>query len=346
MKKRTRVFLFVSTGILVLGLGTGLVASYMGGFQNLVLIGTDGPDELAYVPRDAQMVAYADVHTIATSALSQKMHETAQGKRPENTFEEHTGVNIERDVDHVLATATGSSDSTTQQPPLVLARGRFDAVRIEGAMREQGATVQDYRGTRLLALAAEKGHGDIALAFVEPNLVAFGPTALVRRAIDLKIDRTGSIKENAEVMGMIRDVKNGDTWAVARFDAIARRATLPPAIAGRLPAINWFSATTNVDDGVHGSIRAEARDDAAAQDLRDVVRGFMALARMQAGNKAGFGLLVDSLQLSGEGKDVTLSFSVPAEMFDQLAAMRAQHGVQGAPSTPATPAPPGPRPGA
>jgi hypothetical protein len=35
MTNRTRRFLFVATGILVVGLGTGLVASYMGGLQGL-----------------------------------------------------------------------------------------------------------------------------------------------------------------------------------------------------------------------------------------------------------------------------------------------------------------------
>ena len=50
MTNRTRRFLFVATGILVVGLGTGLVASYMGGLQGLTLIGGNGPAELEYVP--------------------------------------------------------------------------------------------------------------------------------------------------------------------------------------------------------------------------------------------------------------------------------------------------------
>jgi hypothetical protein len=43
MTKRTRVFLGVACGILVVGLGTGLVTAYVGGFQNLVILGGTGP---------------------------------------------------------------------------------------------------------------------------------------------------------------------------------------------------------------------------------------------------------------------------------------------------------------
>ena len=41
MTKRTRLFVVIAAGILVVGLGTGLLASYMG-IQNLTLIGGNG----------------------------------------------------------------------------------------------------------------------------------------------------------------------------------------------------------------------------------------------------------------------------------------------------------------
>ena len=73
MTKRTRLFVAIASGILVVGLGTGLMAAYVGGFQNLTIIGNDGPDELAYVPADAGFVAYADVRDVMASELRQKL---------------------------------------------------------------------------------------------------------------------------------------------------------------------------------------------------------------------------------------------------------------------------------
>ena len=67
------------------------------------------------------------------------------------------------------------------------------------------------------------------------------------------------------------------------------------------------------------TLRAEARDDEAANNLRDVVRGFLALGKMQAGGRPEIQMMMQSLELSGTGKTVALSFSVPAEVFDIIA---------------------------
>jgi hypothetical protein len=174
----------------------------------------------------------------------------------------------------------------------------------------------------------------MAAAFMESGLLAFGPVDAVHRAVDMKTSHGTSIKDNAEVMRLVKGVKDGDAWAVARFDALAGRTPLPPEIASRLPAIQWFSASSNIDDGIRAIVKAETRDDQAAQDLREVIRGFMALARMQAGNKAEFSALINSLQLSGDGKDVTLAFSVPPEMLDALATLRAHRDTGRAPGLP------------
>ena len=39
---------------------------------------------------------------------------------------------------------------------------------------------------------------------------------------------------------------------------------------------------THIDGGVTGTLRAEARDDQSAENLRQVVQGFLALGRLQS----------------------------------------------------------------
>src|SRR6185436_5585144 len=91
--------------------------------------------------------------------------------------------------------------------------------------------------------------------------------------------------------------------------------------------------------GIDGVISAEARDDQAAQDLRQVVQGFVALGRMQAGpNHPEIADFLNSLQLTGQGRTVTLGFSIPAAMIDTLGALRAGRPGQAQPSpAPQTP---------
>jgi hypothetical protein len=318
MKKRTRLFLVGTVGVLVFGLGTGLLASYVG-IQNFAIIGSNGPEELSYIPSDARMIAFADVRSVAGSELRQKLRQFEPSADDKNQFETQTGIDIENDIDTVLAAAWPNVG--TDGPPLVLARGRFDAVRIEGLIREHGGSVEDYKGKRLLI--APESNNVMAVAFVEPGLVAAGAVIAVKRAIDIKQSGTGNVTENAEVLKLIKDADDGNAWAVAKLDAIST-GPLPQEILQRLPAVNWFTATGRVDSGVEGVLRAEAKDEKSAQDLRDVIRGFMALARMQAGANAQFADVVNSLELGGEGTRVTLRFSVPATVIDSVAAIAAQ----------------------
>ena len=84
-----------------------------------------------------------------------------------------------------------------------------------------------------------------------------------------------------------------------------------------------FAIMSHIDGGVTGTLRAEARDDQAAENLRQVVQGFLALGRLQAQKDPNVTALLQSLQLSGSGKTVALSFAIPAEIFDMLPKVQA-----------------------
>jgi hypothetical protein len=349
MTKRTRYFVFGSVTVLLVGLCTGLVAYYaglpMGAFAR-----TDAPAEFQYVPPDAAVVAFVNVQDVMRSELRQKLHAAMKDHHEEGQaeFERETGINIEHDVDRVVAfLEPGTGDSYTG---MLLATGRFDQGRLEALARQHGGQVEEYKGKRVVSKAVHHDDDDaddedddedegehagdavrkppvtrhavpssMTVAFLAPGLVAVGETAVVKRAID----RQGaeSILANAELMGLVRDIDDSNAWAVGRFDALASRAKLPTEMASQIPAIKWFSASGHINGGVAGLIRAEARDDQAAQNLRDVVQGFLALARLQTGSKPELQSFVNSLQLSGSGKTVALSFTLPTQMieaFEQL----------------------------
>jgi len=341
MTTRTRYFVIVSVLVLGVGLGTGLVAYYVG-FPAGALGRQGGPEELAYVPRDAAAIAFANVHEIMTSELRQKLHRALpMQENGQQELQNQTGINLETDVDRVVACLYPDRDGTnTPGAGMVLARGRFDEVKIEALMRDHGAHVENYNGKRLIVAdpkdLVDAGAGDIAahghsaslsLSFIEPGLAAIGSTKLIRSAVDLhragNNPRTGleSVTGNDALMTLVREMDSGNVWAVGRFDALTAHTRLPEAISSRLPAITWFSASGHINGGIRGVVRAEARDDEAATNLRDVVRGFLALAKMSAGSRPELQLMMQSLELGGTGRTVALSFSVPAEVFDVIGAV-------------------------
>ena len=338
MTKRTRLFVAIAAGILMVGLGTGLLASYMG-VQNLTLIGGNGPEEFAYVAADTQVLGFANVRAVMDSDVRRKLMELHPGAGNADQFQERTGINIETDIDSVLA-AVPSNTFDEKSPPLVLARGRFDQVRLEGFARDEGGVVEDYKGKRLIT------HDNFAVAFVEPGLVALGGPAAVRRAIDTKLDGAANVTANAELMQLVKDIDNGTVWGVARLDSLPSM-NIPDELKSKIPAISWLSAKGLINGGIEGLLRVEARDETAAQDLRQVIQGFVALGRMQVGPEhPEISDFISSLQLTGQGKTVSLGFAVPSAMIDVLTNLRAGRPRQvdpeapAAPEAPSRPAPP------
>jgi hypothetical protein len=322
MTPRTRYFMFGSVAVLLVGLCTGLVA-YYAGLPIGALGQPDAPAELSYVPADAAVVAYCNVQDVMQSQLRQKLQQRMpkHGEGQEE-LERQTGINIERDIDRVVGfiVPTGTKGG---HRGMVLASGRFDTVRLEGLAREHGGAVSDYKGKRLITrdARAEEHHGphkSVTVAFLGPGLVALGDTDSVKQGIDGV--GGANITSNKELMSLIRDIDDSNAWAVGRFDALMTHANLPEGVSSQIPAVKWFSASGHVNGGVSGLLRAETRDDQAGQNLRDVVQGFLALARLQAGNKPELQALVSSLQVSGSGRTVALSFSLPTEAIDALGA--------------------------
>jgi hypothetical protein len=321
MAKRTRVFLFVAAGVLAAGLATGLVAWSMG-VPVFAALRSNVPDELAYVPDNVHLVAYADVREVMASPfrdrLRQYQHANPAGA---DGLEARTGINLDTDIDLVVAAMSARTGDARTDRPLLIARGRFNEVKIEGLMRDQGAQVEQYRGKRLI-FVKDQTH-DAAVAFVETGLVLFGDGTAVRHAIDTKAGAAANITGNKEFMNLVGDVDEGTAWTVAKFDALAGRTPLPADVTNQLPPINWLAASGRVDGDVHGLVRAEARDNEAGQNLRDVVRGFLALAKIQGSKTPQLQTTLNSIELGGEGPSVSLSFDVTPDVLDLLGSMGA-----------------------
>lgn len=326
MTVRTRYFVIASLLVLLVGVGTGLVAYYVG-LPTGAFAPEVGPDELQFVPRDATVVAFANVREIMTSDLRERVRRAVPDiPNGQEQFRNETGINIETDIDRVVAYLSRPADGGERSPTsgLVIARGRFDQVRIESLMRGHGATVADYQGKRLITAAKPDAGGEsLSLAFIEPGLVGVGRTALVRTAIDLK-NGGENVTINDEMMNQVRSIDDGNAWAVGRFDALASQAKLPGGLAAQLPPITWFAASGRVNGGLSGVLRAETRDEASANNLRDVARGFLALAKLQTASRPELQTLIQSLELGGTGSTVVLSFNLPAEVLDLLGAAAGQ----------------------
>jgi hypothetical protein len=319
MTRKTRYFMAGSAAIIVAGLCTGLVAYYGGGFPSLSA-SRSGPAELSYVPPDATVVAFANVQEIMASQLRQRLKAALPNENGQQEFEKETGIDIEHDIQYVVAAMTTPSANGSQNTPngLVVARGQFNTTQLEVLARDHGGVVEEYKGKRLVRVpdTAHNSGQTAVLAFLEPGLVAIGSEPAIKSSIDAQLSAQ-SITSNSDMMELVSEIDSGNNaWAVGRFDALANQAKLPSDISSKLPQVKTFAVMTHINGGISGTLRAEARDAQSAENLRQVVQGGLALGRMSNDPKAT--ALLNSVQLSGTGTTVALSFSIPTEVLDML----------------------------
>ena len=314
MTRSTRYFFAGSAAVLAAGLCTGLVAYYGGGFQ--ALSASTGPIELRYVPPDAAVIAYADVGAIMNSELRLRIKEAMpMHQQGQEEFAKETGIDIERDIQYVVAAVTPGTKSA-----LLVARGNFNFTILENLAVEHGGVVETYREKKLISKTNDSTDGPRGgtLAFLEPGLVAIGDTDTVKRAIDAQLTAQ-SIIGNDEMMTFVKDIEAGNNaWAVGRFDVLAAHAKLPEQIARQIPPVKWFAAAGHINGGVSGMVRVEANDDEAAELFRRQVNGALAFGEMVGRSDPRASAVLKTVQMSGTGKTVQLSFTLPGELLQMV----------------------------
>jgi len=325
MTQRTRYFLLGSSMVIIVGLATGLVAMYGG---NLPMRATSvGPAELAYMPGATSAVAYANVHEVMNSQFRQKLRQAFPTGEEKDKIQAEIGVDIEHDIDTVVVGFIGKPDDKNG---VVLVRGRFNTPQIEAVAVQHGATAGDYNGKRMITMSGASESG--AVAILEPGLLALGNVTSVQGAIDAA--KTGqNVTKNTDVMKYIAELDGRNTaWAVGRLEGMALADTgLPQQAKDQLSAVQWCILNLHVDGGVNGVVRAIARDDQAAENLRDVVRGGLAAAHLMGGRDTRLDAVINAIQVTGTGKDIAVSFTVPTEILDMINGVAGIRNLQQAP---------------
>ncbi len=352
MTHKTRYFLVGASFLLMVGIGVGLVAYY--GTSRAAAIPSGLPDELRYVPATAELVGYVDVHTVMGSDLRRQLERATaserHGDKHKGDIHDVAGIDLETQVNHIVgylekieadaSTAQGAQPADPRREPqprgLMLAQGTFEQAKVEQFIREHGGTLEDYHGKRLAVHhvspddpenKVRQGHAEeMAVGFLQPNLIALGHVDLVRRAIDRSTNPSAdaSVTSNTEVMNMARDASGETAWVVGHFDAVSRRMGVPSALRQQVPPLRMVSAKAHINGGVKATIKAETADQAAADQVRDVLRGFITLIRMQAGAKPEFQSALKTLELGGTGSTVQLSFAMTPEVFLTIMPARGQ----------------------
>lgn len=286
------------------------------------------PAEGLALPADTRFVMGFDVQRFVASPLYQRFGTDRQGAARPQAFtelEEKTGLNPERDVDRIVI-AGRSVEKGGRDGAILLVSGRFDRTKLSRAIETEsrGVTTKNHQGTTVyLFREGTKGAG--AAAFLDDDTLVLGSADSVEATITNYAGGNTPVRSNAGLIALLENVKPGATfWAVGDQSVLSRLPLSIPAPGGSvsLPPVKSVVITGELDPVLAIELTGEATDAKAAQNLADVVRGFVALASLQGNQKPELRELASAISVATEATRVHVNLRVPYELLDSLAPKR------------------------
>jgi hypothetical protein len=285
------------------------------------------------LPADTRFVVGIDVQRLAASPFYKRFAREGFQVRPDafKELEEKTGLVPERDLDRVLIAGRGAS---VDEGGVVLMQGRFDRNRLARALETQAKrplTWKTHAGTTVYFFdEGQKRSG--ALAFLTDDTLLLGGAALVEAALDGRAQGREPLRDNARLLALLETVKPGSTiWMVGDQSLLARLPRSLPAPGAspgagssvNLPALKSLVVTGDLEPQLAFELVGETPDEAAARNLADVVRGFVALLSLQASQKPELKDLASAVSVASEANRVRVSARIPHELLEALQPKRA-----------------------
>jgi hypothetical protein len=315
---RGRLVVFISMLVVVVGVVAGVSALYLDPARAAV-----GPLPAAalVLPQDSRFVIGFDVRRFVDSPFYKRL---TPEMRPEamRELEERTGLKPDRDVDQIVIAGRGAAPTGN---PLALVIARFDRQKLGRAIeteKKDKVTWKDVEGTTVY-LFKEGERGTSAVAFLDDTTLLIGSADGVEAAIANRARGAAGLRGNAQITTLLERIRPGSTfWMVGDQSLLAN---LPKSVTGpagdsqvALPALRSLTVTGDLDPLVAVSVTGEAQDAAGAANLADVVRGFVALAALQAAQKPELKALTEAITVATEENRVLVNARIPYETLDAL----------------------------
>ena len=316
---RSRLAVLVSMIVVVLGVFAGLGALWLSPARAAV---GPMPGEALVLPADARFVMGFDVKRFTASPFYAR-YAAQRGMKPEalRELEEKTGLDPARDIDQIVVAGTGPGSIG-----VALVTGRFDLYKLGRALETEGkVNGYNHAGASLYAFKDE-GPNATAMALLDEGSLLFGQKDRVEAAVTSRTRGETPFRRNAALIGLVEKVRPGSTfWMVGDQSLLAGMPTSVPAPGASadgasvsLPALKSLTVTGDLDPQVSLNAVGEAADEAAARNLADVARGFVALMSLQAQQKPELRQLASAVTVATEQNRVLVSARLPYELLDAL----------------------------
>jgi len=268
------------------------------------------------LPSDSQVLMGLSVRSFVASQFYERFAQPGTPMRPTalDELKRETGLDGERDLDE-LVVATGRAGEI-----VILATGRLDRPRLEAAWRGRAQTASPR-----------------ALAFLSERTLVMGSAAWV----DVVSGKTkgADLRTNVALLALVRQVPEhaafwmvGDGEALSRLSASNAKNQAAAGLPLGLPPLKTIVIAGELAPALSLTITADASDNRSARGLADMLRGFIALAALQAQSKPALRDLAGAIEVTTQETSVRVTARPTNEMLDALIP-------RGAPSAKPSPTP-------
>jgi hypothetical protein len=279
------------------------------------------PASLRMIPADSAFIAGIHADQIKTSRFGQFLLD--QLKSEEANFEKFvsaTGFDPRRDLSELLV---ASGEKPGKGKTIVVAKGRFDATRIQSFARSEGSETTTYAGVTIFTGRSGQRQGDGWLAVLDSATAIAGDADSVRLALDKRASSTGQL--DPTLANKIAELSTRyDAWMIST--GVSRLADDLHPNVGSAMQNNLFASMESVTGGVrfgaNVELMAEAvmRSEKDATAMVDVVRFLAGMLQMNTQDRraAEFASLLDKMESKSSGNQFRLSLMIPEATLEGL----------------------------
>ena len=287
---------------------------------------------LKLFPPETQGIAFVEVAGLRGAPLFNDLilQKLPQPPTEFNEFVQATGFNVEQDVDRVTAGHIGERDM------LVVVQARYDKFKVEQFVKDKAdhITSETYLGRVIYTPELVGPGGDAAaggVAFID-NLILAGNLPAVKGAIDRMAAPAPSVVQNAGLMDQIRTIGAGNqVWAAGHFDLsmLGNRLPMPAGKVGDLAhSLNGGTYEMRIDQDVHVKASGSFGSADMAKATTDMLRGLVAVARLQVAQDDTLIHLIDGLSIENSNDKLLISFNASGDLLKQLQTLKPKLGLR------------------
>jgi hypothetical protein len=347
---RSRLIVLVSGSVVGLGLLAALGFFLMDPARAAV---GPLPGSGVWLAAETRYVMGLDAQRFVQSGFFKRF--APKGARPASfaELERKTGLDPERDVQHIIVAGQGKDDS------VALVLGAFDREKLGLIMSSPtlGSSTATVEGVTLYLFSGgneqdqSPGVKARAAAFLDDTTLALGSRPAIESLLGRRARREPGLTRESTLGKLLVRVKPGSTfWMVGDPSLLSNLPQALPMPGGgsqdsiTIPGLQGLVVTGDVEPQLALDIVADTKDEAAAKNLADMARGLLALASMQASQRPELKQITSAISVTTDQRSVRIGARFAYEVLDALRPPAAAEAPPAAPpAAPPVPEAPGTR---